>query len=883
MAWRIQFRHDSATNWSTANPTMMQGEMGLELDTGKFKVGNGTQSWNDLPYSSGPAGPAGADGAQGPQGDPTTVNGHTGATITLDAADVGAVPSAALGADNGVAELDANGRLVQAQRPIVTIGAYATTEDLPTTGIEYGDWAQVTTPPSYWIWLNAGGTDGWHARIYDWSSELNQPDGIASLDANGNLPQSQRPDVIFHGDTVGIPTGAQFGDVFNDTTAGFGNSILLLGGPDSGAAGEPVSVPIDSWLGALGQPDGIATLDSEGKVSSSQLPTLDYIPTSEKAAVNGVASLGSDGKVPNSQLPPLAITDTFVVTSQAAMLALSAAEVGDVAVRSDISRSFILHATPASTLSNWQELLTPPNAVLSVDGRTGSVTLSDRYDVSGAASAALVTAEGYTDTAIAAEVIRADGAYLPSSTPKVLPAGGTTGQVLAKTSSTDYAVGWSDTTTASQVQQYVKNNTGTTLLKGQAVYVSGATGTNVLVSLARANAESTSSNTLGLLLQDLTTGSQGYVLTNGKLTGINTGGLTEGDPVFLSPTTAGGLVYGLANKPSAPNHLVYIGTVTRAHAIQGELFVKVQNGYELEELHNVSANSPSNNDLLRYNSTTSLWENAALINQPNGIAGLNANGHYPAGSLAQSTMMAVLGQPQLTGAETVQAIRGDSGVAVADGDVLRRNGSAIAFGKVLPASLSSTGASTGDALVYNGTAWAPGTPGGPYGFTTNVVSLAQSVISTQAMSPTTSWFSRVYYGGTVSKIGFYSGSATPSGTVSVGIYSSTGTGRNAAPNTLLVSGTVTVTSGNFATGTYLEVTLSAPLTLTPGNYWFGITGSNASTSLQAITVPFATVPAMRTGVVYSMTNSVASTLPTTVTAPVTSGITIGYPILFGTN
>ena len=95
----------------------------------------------------------------------------------------------------------------------------------------------------------------------------------------------------------------------------------------------------------------------------------------QKGIANGVATLGSDAKIPTSQLPALAITDTFPVASQAAMLALTA-EVGDVAVRTDLNKSFILKTAGASTLSNWQELLTPTDAVLSVNGQTGAVSLT---------------------------------------------------------------------------------------------------------------------------------------------------------------------------------------------------------------------------------------------------------------------------------------------------------------------------------------------------------------------------------------------------------------------------------------------------------------------------------------------------------------------------
>jgi hypothetical protein len=105
--------------------------------------------------------------------------------------------------------------------------------------------------------------------------------------------------------------------------------------------------------------------------------TLNYI-TTQKGAVNGIASLDGSGLIPTNQLPALAITTTQVVASQAAMLALTA-QIGDVAVRTDVNKSFILTAEPATTLGNWQELLTPTDSVLSVDGQTGAVSLSGTY------------------------------------------------------------------------------------------------------------------------------------------------------------------------------------------------------------------------------------------------------------------------------------------------------------------------------------------------------------------------------------------------------------------------------------------------------------------------------------------------------------------------
>lgn len=95
--------------------------------------------------------------------------------------------------------------------------------------------------------------------------------------------------------------------------------------------------------------------------------------TSEKNIANGYAGLGSDGKLISGQLPDITISDTFVTASQAAMLALTA-QTGDVSVRTDLNKSFILKANDPTLLANWQELLTPTSAVTTVFGRNGAIT-----------------------------------------------------------------------------------------------------------------------------------------------------------------------------------------------------------------------------------------------------------------------------------------------------------------------------------------------------------------------------------------------------------------------------------------------------------------------------------------------------------------------------
>jgi hypothetical protein len=158
----------------------------------------------------------------------------------------------------------------------------------------------------------------------------------------------------------------------------------------------------------------------------------------------------------------------------------------------------------------------------------------------------------------------------------------------------------------STLQHEVK--AGVALTKGQAVYVTSADGTNMIVSKASNASEATSSKTLGLIAQDLSINGKGFVITEGLLSGLNTMAAgTEGDPVWLG--TDGNLIYGLGSKPYAPAHLVFIGIVTKRNANNGEIFVKVQNGFELQELHNVQITStPSDNTVLAYETSTSLYK-----------------------------------------------------------------------------------------------------------------------------------------------------------------------------------------------------------------------------------------------------------------------------------
>lgn len=200
-------------------------------------------------------------------------------------------------------------------------------------------------------------------------------------------------------------------------------------------------------------------------------------------------------------------------------------------------------------------------------------------------------------------------------------------------------------TFTSTVKHLVK--AGEPINKGQAVYVTGSTGqagTNMIVGKASNSAESTSSKTMGLLETNLDTNGIGYVITEGLLAGLDTSAAgAAGDPVWLG--TNGNLIYGLVNKPYAPQHLVFIGIVTRKQQNNGEIFVKVQNGFELDELHDVAAQNPSTGDTLIYNDISGLWESGSIKDEV-GIS-------YVPGIPASKTSTGTTGQLAIDGVNGV--------------------------------------------------------------------------------------------------------------------------------------------------------------------------------------------------------------------------------------
>lgn len=195
-----------------------------------------------------------------------------------------------------------------------------------------------------------------------------------------------------------------------------------------------------------------------------------------------------------------------------------------------------------------------------------------------------------------------------------------------------------------QLYAYVHNAESFQINKGEPVYLYQATGNKASVKLAFNTSDATSAKTLGLAAENIAQGANGLVICQGVLDKINTGSYNEGDTLYLG-ATAGTLT---ATKPKAPNHMVYIGVVERANNGNGQIYVRIQNGYELDEIHDVQINSPANGQLIIYDASTGLWKNANLT-AGTGISISNGAGSITISAPQVGTVTSVATGTGLTG------------------------------------------------------------------------------------------------------------------------------------------------------------------------------------------------------------------------------------------
>lgn len=157
---------------------------------------------------------------------------------------------------------------------------------------------------------------------------------------------------------------------------------------------------------------------------------------------------------------------------------------------------------------------------------------------------------------------------------------------------------------------HILNNTQAAFTDLQVIRVTGASGQRMTGALAQANAEFTSSATFAVVTEPIAKNAIGFATVSGLVRDVNTVSFNEGDALYLSPSVAGGITNV---KPIAPNHMVMIGWCVRSNQNNGSIYVNIQNGYELDELHNVKINDLTNGQVLTWDSTTSLWKNTTVL------------------------------------------------------------------------------------------------------------------------------------------------------------------------------------------------------------------------------------------------------------------------------
>ena len=252
---------------------------------------------------------------------------------------------------------------------------------------------------------------------------------------------------------------------------------------------------------------------------------------------------------------------------------------------------------------------------------------------------------------------------------------------------------------------YVRNAESTTITTGTCVYLFGATGDHASVKRADNNNDTTSSKTIGVAGADITASNNGPIVTRGYVDGIDLStGYTAGDILWLGENGA-----FTKTKPTAPDHLVFIGVVVRA-TNNGIIYVATQNGYELDEIHNVSLPSPNAGEFLKYNG--SLWvadavdlgtdtvgNYVASLVAGTGISLSNNTGEGATPTITNSGVTSI--NTTLTGAVTGIVTTSDTGTVtstmIADGTIV--NGDVSASAGVALSKLAS--GTPGQVVVAN--------------------------------------------------------------------------------------------------------------------------------------------------------------------------------------
>jgi len=438
---KIINRNDVKANWSSVNPVLSIGEIGIEKDTRKFKIGDGISAWNTLEYAS--AIPAVIKTTNPATSDSSYDVGTTWINNTLNQAYIiyDNTPNNAVwkriitsedvsGAGDMLkttfATIDPVNGYVDKSKTADKLKTAKTINGVPFDGTENITVTDSTKEPTitpdtvskFW-----SGTKTWRDLATDvraivltgLSTATNAvitatdsllvalgklqkqiSDNLATLNShtsNTSNPHSVTKTQIGLGNvdntsdatksvasaaklttarTIGITGDVSATGVAFDGTSNISLSTVLA---NVVTAGTGCKLTVNS----KGLVTGIAPLSANDipVITADKISNLGTAATKNVGTSSGnIVMVNASGKIDDSLLSSLAITDVFEAASQTEMLALADANIGDVCIRSDINKTFILKATPYSSLANWKELKTPTDTVISVNGQTGAISLT---------------------------------------------------------------------------------------------------------------------------------------------------------------------------------------------------------------------------------------------------------------------------------------------------------------------------------------------------------------------------------------------------------------------------------------------------------------------------------------------------------------------------
>lgn len=419
---KIILRNDTKANWATVNPVLTKGEAGIEIDTGKIKIGDGVKKWDELEYCNVLPSEIKDLGAGDMLKEVYDTN-NDGKVDNAELADRATLADNATMAEEakvagklktpvniaGVAfDGSANIELTKANvglgnvdntsdlaKPISTAtqGALDAIKGNAGEGVTLGTVDAKATANAGEIATIKGKVSTAEGKITE-LEELTTTQGekLAEVEgkANANTTAIAGLDTRVKANETAIGT-------LETTTASHTEKITAVEGKVKASEGE-----IATLKGKMTAVEGeVTTLEGKVSTAETKITALETKVDVEKvstaiasAVAESEAKLGTsatkdvgtsagnvvmveaDGKIASSLIPSIAITDTFLADSEEKMLALAKAEKGDICIRTDLKETFILADHDYTVLENWKKLETPTDSVTSVNGQTGVVNLT---------------------------------------------------------------------------------------------------------------------------------------------------------------------------------------------------------------------------------------------------------------------------------------------------------------------------------------------------------------------------------------------------------------------------------------------------------------------------------------------------------------------------